>query len=163
NANFFPPPPNGDSGAITFGTAGILTTPSSTVEISATNCCDSFPILGAVAGTSDVTLTVSGVSQTITLKVVSAATYTLQLPATVKAGSSVTARLSSDAALAANRTVTLTSSNPGVATVTASTAVIGPGSGSGQAAFGVHGVAAGTATITATVRGTAYTATITVQ
>jgi hypothetical protein len=163
NAQFFPAPPNGDTGTITFGTAGILTTPSSTLAISALNCCNGFPVVGAVAGSSDVTVTASGVSQTATLKVVSAATYQLDVPATVKVNSSVTARLFADAVLAADRTATLSSSNTSVVTLTTSTATIGPGDSGQQTAFGVRGVAAGTATITATIRGTSYTATITVQ
>jgi|GEM_PF-3022627 len=163
NANFFPAPPNGDTGTITFGTPGILTTPSTSLAIAANTCCNYFPVLAAVAGTTDVTVNVGGVSQSATIKVVPAASYSLQVPGTVKAGASVTADLSADAALAANRAVTLTSSNPNVATVSAPSITIGPGDNNGHATFGVKGVAAGTATITATVRGTAYTATVTVQ
>jgi hypothetical protein len=47
--------------------------------------------------------------------------------------------------------------------VTATAATISPGRSSQQASFGVRGVAPGTATITASIKGTDYTANITVQ
>ncbi|HEX8108645.1 MAG TPA: hypothetical protein VF516_13015, partial [Kofleriaceae bacterium] len=162
-AYFYPSPPTGATGTITFGTAGILSTPSTTLPISSSSCCNYFPVVGAVAGSSDVTVTVNGVSQTTTINVVSSPTYSLGLTSTVKTGSVVTATISSNAVVAADRTFTLSSSNPAVATVTSPTATIGPSSSSLQATFGVRGVAAGTATITGTISGKTVTANITVQ
>lgn len=89
NASFSSPPPDGDTGTITFGTPGILATPSTTLAISPNNYASYFPVTGAVAGSSDVTVTMSGVSQTTTIRVVSSPTYTLQLPGTVKINATV--------------------------------------------------------------------------
>lgn len=163
NASFASPPPNGDTGTITFGTPGILSTPSTTLAISPNNYTSYFPVTGAVAGSSDVTVTMSGVSQTTTILVVSSPTYTLQLPGTAKINATVSGSIFSNAVVAADRTFALSSSNPNVAAVTATAATISPGRGSQQASFGVRGVAPGTATITASIKGTDYTANITVQ
>lgn len=162
-AYFYPTPLTPATGTITFGTAGILSTPSTTLPISAGSCCNYFPIIGAVAGSSDVTVNVNGISQTATITVVSAPTYSISMASSVKVGSAVTATLSSNATVAADRTFTLSSSNPAVASVTPTSVTIGPGSSSEQTTFGVRGVAAGTATITATINGRNITANITVQ
>jgi hypothetical protein len=163
NASFSSPPPNGDTGTITFGTPGILATPSTTLAISPGNYASYFPVTGAVAGSSDVTVTMSGVSQTTSIRVVSSPTYTLGLPSTVKVNATGSGHMFSNAVVAADRTFTLSSSNPNVAAVTATTATISPGRSSQQASFGVRGVAPGTATIKASINGTDFTASITVQ
>lgn len=160
--SFSPPPPSGDTGTISFSVNGVLTTPSTSFSISSLYCCSSFPVTGAVAGTADVIVTVSGVTQFVTLNVVSTPTYTLFVPATIKAGASATARISTNAVVAANRTFTLSSSAAGIAQPLASSATLAPG-GNLQVNFGVKGGAPGTATISATIGTTTLTANVTVN
>ncbi len=69
--------------------------------------------------------------------------------------------INSDALLAADRTFTLSSSNPNVAQV--SSASVTAGAGSFGTSFGLKGIAPGTSTITATNGSTTLTTTVTVQ
>ncbi len=156
-------PPTGDTGTITFGTSGIATTPNTNISVASNANYTYIPVTGAVAGTTSIIVTTTSGTQTNNITVVSSPTYTLSVPATIKVGSTVSATISSNAVVAANRSFTLASTNAAAASTLSQNATIGPGTCSTSTTFGVKGVAAGTATISATIGTTTLTANVTVQ
>ncbi|MEO6418017.1 MAG: hypothetical protein ABIP39_01320, partial [Polyangiaceae bacterium] len=122
-----------------------------------------FPVQAVAAGTTDIQLTYQGVTFTQTVTVVATPVYTLNVPATVTAGTTIAGTLSSNTLLATNTTFGLSSSNATLATVTDATVTLGPGQQNPQVIFGVHGVAAGSVVVTATLGATVLTANVTIS
>jgi hypothetical protein len=135
--------------AVTFSTPGIVSIPDTVVLPSGQSEVD-FPVEAVAAGTTDVIVAAGGISQRDTVTVVTEPTFKLSAPSTVAIGGSIDATLSSNCILPRDATFTVSSSAAAVATTSVSSLTLPPGS-TAPVSFSVSGVAAGTATIRATL------------
>jgi hypothetical protein len=151
--------------SITFGTSGILSTPSTSVEVPADPEGFEevfFPVTATANGTTTVTVVAGGqqLQQPITVK---APVFTMNQTTLTLTALNETDNLGvdSDTLLATDRTFALASTDPSVVAVSAASVVVGAGSTS--TFFGIKSVATGTATITATSGSTVLSCVVTVN
>jgi len=135
---------------VTFGTPGIVSIPTALPLIAAGQSQVTYPLRAIGAGSTVVNVTVDGKKVTFTVNVVTDPTFTLTGPSNLAVGGFDVVTLQSNCALPANVTFAIASSTPAAATVSASTATLGPGSGAPYVNLGVKGVATGSSNITAT-------------
>jgi hypothetical protein len=172
NLFFCGAPLNNTTAQIGFSAGGIVTTPSTTVEIPANVGGVSFPIIGVANGTTNVQVTVDGQMQQFTVTVKAPAFSLTGCPFCPACGGCSDATLSispntstfvyiaSDTVLANDHTFTLASASPGIAQVSSATVTIGAGSSFTN--FGIEGVAAGSASVTTKNGSTTLTSAVTV-
>ena len=147
---------------LTTSATGIVTLPQTTVTVSAGSQYAYFPIVGAAAGTVDLSATIGTTKKTVTITVVTTPMYSLSLNGGVNVGGVVLATVQANCVLAANVVFNLASSMPTIATVSAPTLTLAPGQNNPNATFAVTGVTAGMTNITAVSGATTLTAPLTV-
>jgi len=134
--------------AVTFSTPNIVEVPGGVSAIAVGEYTTTFPVRALAVGTTEITITRDGVAQSRTVTVVAMPTFTLSVTGTLKVGETDLGYASSDCVLATEVTLPLVSDAPAKATVTTATVTFRPASYSGSTvAFGIKGVAAGTANI----------------
>jgi hypothetical protein len=149
------------TGQIAITTSGVVTAPTTTVQIVANTNENPFPITAVADGTTTIVVTVDGVQEQTTV-IVRAPTFSFDYGSAVTLEESYQYEvyLESDTLLASDRAFTLASSNPSVVQLSSASVTIG--AGATDAVFGIKGLTTGSANVTAVNGSTTVTIAVTI-